>query len=87
MKTNEYRIEFHVPPCTHPHTSDIQRGCLLNISDRKWKCQALDIVAYTYLLKTRTVEPEKQLLLENGSETTFVSRQWSRNRQQNNIRC
>jgi hypothetical protein len=29
----------------------------------------------TYLLKARTVEPEKQPLLANGSETTFVSRQ------------
>jgi hypothetical protein len=28
-----------------------------------------------YLLKARTVEPEKQLSLENGSET-LVSRQW-----------
>jgi hypothetical protein len=28
-----------------------------------------------YLLKTRTVEPEKQPLLATGSETTFVSRQ------------
>jgi hypothetical protein len=28
-----------------------------------------------YLLKARTMEPEKQLLLANGSETTFVSRQ------------
>jgi hypothetical protein len=27
------------------------------------------------LLKERTVEPEKQPLLANGSETTFVSRQ------------
>jgi hypothetical protein len=27
------------------------------------------------LLKTRTVKPEKQPLLENGSETTFVSRE------------
>jgi hypothetical protein len=27
------------------------------------------------LLKARTVEPDKQLLLANGSETTFVSRQ------------
>jgi hypothetical protein len=26
--------------------------------------------------KARTVEPENQPLLENGSETTFVSRQW-----------
>jgi hypothetical protein len=30
----------------------------------------------TYLLEARTVEPEKQPLLANGSETTFVSRQW-----------
>jgi hypothetical protein len=28
-----------------------------------------------YLLKARTVEPEKQPLLTNGPETTFVSRQ------------
>jgi hypothetical protein len=28
-----------------------------------------------YLLEARTVEPEKQPLLANGSETTFVSRQ------------
>jgi hypothetical protein len=28
-----------------------------------------------YVLKARTVEPEKQPLLGNGSETTFVSRQ------------
>jgi hypothetical protein len=28
-----------------------------------------------YLLKARTVEPEKQPFLTNGSETTFVSRQ------------
>jgi hypothetical protein len=28
-----------------------------------------------YFLKARTVEPQKQTLLENGSETTFVSRQ------------
>jgi hypothetical protein len=28
-----------------------------------------------YLLKARTVEPEKQPLLVNGCETTFVSRQ------------
>jgi hypothetical protein len=34
-----------------------------------WK----NIVAY--LLKARTVKPEKQPLLANGSETTFVSGQ------------
>jgi hypothetical protein len=28
-----------------------------------------------YLLKSRTVKPEKQPLLANGSETTFVFRQ------------
>jgi hypothetical protein len=28
-----------------------------------------------YLLKARTAEPEKQLLLANGSEITFYSRQ------------
>jgi hypothetical protein len=40
-----------------------------------------------YLLKARTVEPEKQPLLANGSETTFVSRQRPRNKQRNNVRC
>jgi hypothetical protein len=35
-----------------------------------------NITIVAYLLKTRTVEPEKQLLLANGSETTFISRQW-----------
>jgi hypothetical protein len=28
-----------------------------------------------YLLKARTVEPEKQPLLANGSEATFISKQ------------
>jgi hypothetical protein len=42
-----------------------------------------DIVAY--LLKPKTVEPEKQLLLANGSETTFDSRQRSRNKQMNDF--
>jgi hypothetical protein len=32
------------------------------------------IINVAYLLKARTVEPEKQPLLANGSETTFVSR-------------
>jgi hypothetical protein len=39
-----------------------------------------------YLLKARTVEPERQPLLANGSETTSVSRQLSRKRQRNNAR-
>jgi hypothetical protein len=39
-----------------------------------------NIVAY--LPKARTVEPEKQLLLANGSET-FISKQWPQNEQQN----
>jgi hypothetical protein len=38
------------------------------------------------LLKARIVEPEKQPLLANGSETSFVSRQWPRNKQDYN-RC
>jgi hypothetical protein len=33
------------------------------------------IYIVTYFLKARTVEPEKQLLLANVSETAFVSRQ------------
>jgi hypothetical protein len=36
-----------------------------------------------YLVKTRTVEPEKQPLLANGSEATFVSGQRPRNTQRN----
>jgi hypothetical protein len=39
-----------------------------------------------YMLKTRTVDPEKQPLLANGSETTFVSMQRPRNKQWNNVR-
>jgi hypothetical protein len=31
-----------------------------------------------YLLKERAMQPEKQALLVNGSETTFVSRQWGK---------
>jgi hypothetical protein len=42
---------------------------------------------FAYLLKARTVEPEKQLSLANGSATTFVSRQRPRNKQRNNIYC
>jgi ParB-like chromosome segregation protein Spo0J len=34
---------------------------------------ALHIVSY--LLKAKNVEPEKQLLLANGSDTAFISRQ------------
>jgi hypothetical protein len=44
-----------------------------------------DIAAY--LLKAKTVEPEKQPLLENGSETALVSRQRPRNRQWKDVRC
>jgi hypothetical protein len=40
-----------------------------------------------YLLKVRSVEPEKQSLLGNGSEITFVSRQRSRNRKWYDVRC
>jgi hypothetical protein len=38
----------------------------------------------TYMLKARTVEPEKQLLLANSSEITYASRQRPRNIKQNN---
>jgi hypothetical protein len=44
-----------------------------------------NIVAY--LLRARTVEPEKRPLLVNNSETTFVSRQQPQNKQQNNVHC
>jgi hypothetical protein len=36
----------------------------------------LDMYSVAYVLKARTLEPEKQPLLVNGSETTVVSRQW-----------
>jgi hypothetical protein len=39
-----------------------------------------------YLLKAKSVETEKQPLLARGSETTFISRQRPRNKQQSNIR-
>jgi hypothetical protein len=39
------------------------------------------------LLKAEIVEPEKQPLLANGSETTLISRQRPRNKQRNNVRC
>jgi hypothetical protein len=48
--------------------------------------QAVKCVA-VYLLKAGTVEAEKQLLLANGSETTFISRQQPQNRQQNGVHC
>jgi hypothetical protein len=35
----------------------------------------LEVYIVPYLLKARIVEPEKQPLLANGSETTFVSMQ------------
>jgi hypothetical protein len=76
MRINQYRIEFRVSPCTHPHTPDIDSGYVLNTFDGKWKCQALDILAY--LLKA-TVQ-----LLADSSETS-VSRQWPQNWQQNDI--
>jgi hypothetical protein len=39
-----------------------------------------------YLRKARTVEPQKQPLLAKVSGTTFVFRQWLRNKQRNNVR-
>jgi hypothetical protein len=44
-------------------------------------------IIVAYLLKSRTGEPEKQPLLANGSKITFISTQWPRNKQRNNIRC
>jgi hypothetical protein len=38
-------------------------------------------------MQLNIVEPEKQALLANGSEKTFVSRQGPRNRQRNDVRC
>jgi hypothetical protein len=61
----------HTPPphCSYNHCPATQR--------RGLKARTVHFVAY--LLKARTVEPEKQPLLANGSETTFVSRQRPRN--------
>jgi hypothetical protein len=42
------------------------------------KKMKVNIVAY--LLKARSMEPEKESLLVNGSETTFISRQWPQNK-------
>jgi hypothetical protein len=42
------------------------------MTHNEWTASSFNIVAY--LLKARTVEPEKQLLLVNGSGTTFVPR-------------
>jgi hypothetical protein len=44
----------------------------------KGNCQIYIIVSY--LLKARTVEAEKQPLLANGSERTFISRQRPQNK-------
>jgi hypothetical protein len=41
----------------------------------------LHIVAYLLKVRTGIVEPEKQPLLANGSETTFVSRQQPQDKQ------
>jgi hypothetical protein len=53
------------------------------LTQHKRRLQILYVSENTvvYLLKARTVEPEKQPLLANGSETTFVSRQTPRNEQ------
>jgi hypothetical protein len=52
-------------------------------------CLEVSFVLYivAYLFKARSVEAEKQQLLANGSETTFISRQQPRNSQQNNVHC
>jgi hypothetical protein len=48
-----------------------------DLNHRKGRETEFHIVAY--LLKAKTVKPEKQHLLTNGSETTFVYRQRPRN--------
>jgi hypothetical protein len=41
----------------------------------------------TYLLEARTMQPEREPLLANGSEATYVSRKRPRNRHRNDARC
>jgi hypothetical protein len=47
---------------------------------KNWTSLPLSLFTVAYLLKARTVESEKQPLLANSSETTFVSRQRPRNK-------
>jgi hypothetical protein len=42
---------------------------------REGKRKKKGVCSVTYFLKARAMEPEKQSLLANGSENTFVSRQ------------
>jgi hypothetical protein len=51
-----------------------------------WRENLKSYITVACLLKARTVEPEKQPLLANGSETTFVYRQRPLNKQRNNVR-
>jgi hypothetical protein len=46
----------------------------------------MEINIVAYLLKAKTVEPEKQPLLGNGSETTFVSGKRPRKKHRNYVR-
>jgi hypothetical protein len=46
----------------------------------KYKCNGQTYIPLAYFLKVRTVKPEKHPLLENGSETTSISRQWPQNK-------
>jgi hypothetical protein len=57
----------------------------INIFVDPFRTNVLNTVAY--LLRARTETPEKQPLLANGSETTFVYSQRPRNKQRNNVRC
>jgi hypothetical protein len=74
-KALKYLSELHAKQGLH--LTDMNQNLILPAT--------LNIVAC--LLKARNVEPEKQPLLPNSSETTFVSRQRPRNRQRNNVRC
>jgi hypothetical protein len=59
----------------------------IRIVQRQYWTQDFQFYIVAHLLKASTVEPEKQPLPENGSETTFVSRQRPRDRQRTDIRC
>jgi hypothetical protein len=70
----------------HLHVSDVkvvdgmnQKKIILIFS----RISLIIIYIVVYLFKATTVKPEKQPLLANGSETTFVSRQRPRNKQGN----
>jgi hypothetical protein len=60
-----------------PHTLSLEAE--KNFKNKTFWAEHQEQNIVAYLLKARTVEPAKQPLLTNGSETTFVSRQRPRN--------